>query len=659
MIQLQPWQWGVLVLPLVGVIGFLSLAAGFQIHQWGLNWIWAIVGIVLVGWRWLLVRWLKSPALDAAEAALAELTDPDSPDLSASLAKSAQRQQAEADIQQVLLSAREDGPPWENWLLFFQRCQRLVEAIALIYHPQVKRPLLNIYVPQAYSLLRGTVDDVDQWMQKLTPILGQVSIGQAYEAYETYQKLEPAARLVLKAWNRAQWIFNPFVALARTVTQGYSTQANQQLVMNLGQMLREATLKALGERAIALYSGEALQSIALPDVVESAQTQTLRDLFAQAASTEPIDQRPLNLLLMGRTGAGKSSLINTLFRQELATVDVLPSTDQLQTYAWSTPDGATLCLWDTPGYEQVGKSQYAQVLLQAAATADLVLLVTPVHDPTLQMDLEQVQTIQQQTPDLPILAVVTQVDRLRPLREWEPPYHWENGDRPKECNIRAAIEYRESILKDHCTVILPLVTENLAQGRSAWGNAELSHAILNTIEPAQQVRLSRFLRDLDLRTQAAAKVIDHYTFQMGTAQGLTALLKSPVLKFLSTVFTGSPALAIVLAEKLPLEQTPIVLGKLQMAFELYGLLSPSASALQFELLTLWPLITACAAPVAQDAWALGHTLVEYWSQNGSGEVGDRPEQKSHSGLDPSDLRNHLFSRYQYYLHQAQTQLPQK
>jgi uncharacterized protein len=189
MIRLNPWQWIVLALPFVMVVGFLVIAAGQQIHQWHLNWIWAVIALLFVGWRLLLVRWLRPPAVAAAEAALAELGEPS--DLSAlpPNSKAAARQQAEAKVQQTLQSAQTDGPPWENWGLFFQRCQTLVEAIALIYHPQSRRPLLNIYVPQAYSLIRGTVDDVDQWMQKLSPILGQVTIGQAFDAYETYQKL--------------------------------------------------------------------------------------------------------------------------------------------------------------------------------------------------------------------------------------------------------------------------------------------------------------------------------------------------------------------------------------------------------------------------------------------------------------------------------------
>lgn len=621
MIRLQPWQWIVLVLPIAAVMGFLMAAAGLQIHEWSLSWIWAVILVVFVGWRFLLVHWLRP------EASLPDVTL-----APGATAKAAQHQQATAKIQEILELARADGPPWSSWPLFFQRCQRLVETIALVYAPQSKRPLLNIYVPQAYGLLRGTVDDVDLWMQKLSPVLGQVTIEQAYSAYETYQKLEPAARLAIKAWNSAQWVFNPLVALARTTTQGYSVQANQELVMNLGQMMREATLKALGERAIALYSGEAVQRLVTEASSPKDQTQTLREIFTQS-SPQPTEQQPLNLLLVGRTGAGKSSVINTLFREDLAAVDVLPSTDKIESYTFTTPDGETLLLWDTPGYEQVGMEQYTEAVSDKAEDADLVLLISPATDPTLQMDLDLLSQIHQQSSDLPQITVITQVDKLRPLREWQPPYDWRQGTRPKEQNIREAVQYRESLLKN-AGQVLPLVTEDRTQGRTAWGDSALAQTILDILEPAQQFRLSRFLRDLDTRTQTATKIIDHYTFQMGTAQGLAALLKSPVLRFLSSFLTGSPALAIVLTERLPIEQSPVVLGKLQMAYELYMLLAPAASPLKFDVLSLWPLLLERTDSLPQDTWALGHALAEYWVQ------------PANTGQQPN-----LSERYRFYLDQ--------
>jgi uncharacterized protein len=619
MVRLKLWQWIVLAIPITFIIGFLLVSAGLQIHEWGINWIWGVFTLLFVGWRWLLVKWTR-PQFEQFENVVAEVSkelesaiDETTPTVGTDATK-----QAEVALQEILSAAKNDAPIWEDWQTFWQRCQDLVTAIAKIYHPEVKYPLLNIYVPQAYGLIRGTVDDLDQWVQKLSPALNQVTVGQAYQAYEVYQSLEPSARKLWRAWSWAQWLLNPVAAVASKASQRSSNQANQQLLVNLSQMLREATLRNLCRQAMILYGGSTLPAFvsSLPTpTIPKAKTQTLREILAQAEPTEVVEQKPINILLAGRTGAGKSSLINTLFQAEKAAVDILPSTDRIQNYHWQTGSGEELTLWDTPGYEQANRADLRELVLDYAQTADLLMLVTPALDPALQMDVDFLQDLKAEVADLPAIAIVTQVDRLRPIREWNPPYDWEWGDLPKEIAIREATEYRAQLLGEFCDLVLPVVTAEMKTNRAAWGVDALSLALVEAIAPTKQLRLARFLRNLEARTVAAAKIIDHYTFQMTTTQGLTAFLKSPVLQFISTLATGSPNLAYLLAEQIPVEQLPIVIGKLQMAYDLFSLLNTSDNPLNFDLLSLWPLLLDNSTSSERNAWAFGHSLVEYWTQN--------------------------------------------
>jgi hypothetical protein len=624
--RLKLWQWTVLALPIALMIGFLLVAAGWQINAWGLNWIWAVFTLVFVGWRWLLVQWTR-PALKQVEAVVAEVQEElEATDVTLDgLGQTEPMRQAEQIIANLLQETANDSPIWEDWSTFWQRCQTLVIAIAHIYHPEVKYPLLNIYVPQAYALMRGTMNDVDQWMQKLSPALSQLTVGQAVEAYEIYQKLEPSARNLWRLWNWAQWLLNPITAIARQASQRYSDRATQQLLVNVSQLLREVALRNLARQAIALYSGNTLPDTfattapALPKV----KTQTLREILEQAEPIAIVEQKNINILLAGRTGAGKSSLINTLFQADLAQVDVLPNTDQIQQYQWSTPTREVLTLWDTPGYEQIERQDFRSRVLEFAARSDLLLLATPALDPALQMDVDFLKLVQAGASDLPVIVVVTQVDRLRPVREWQPPYDWQFGDRPKEVSIRAATQYRVEQLGDDSDRVLPVVTRDFfTNARVEWNVEELSTTLVQSITPAKQLRLARFLRNLDARTIAAAKIIDHYTFQMSTTQGLAALLKSPVLQFISTLMTGSPALAQVLAERIPVEQLPVVIGKLQMAYELSQLLTQETDDLlryatpkTFDLRSLWPVLLDTSASPDRNAWAFGHAFVEYWTQD--------------------------------------------
>ncbi|MGQ4649488.1 GTPase [Lyngbya aestuarii] len=620
MVRLKSWQWAVLATPIATIVIFLLISAGLQIQTWGISWIWGVFILLLVGWRWLLVQWTRT-TVEQIEAVMAQVSE----ELESSTEEAVElrvendpTKQVETALREILEKARNDLPIWEDWQAFWQRCQSLVVAIAKVYHPEVKYPLLNIYIPQAYGLIRGTVDDMDQWMQKLSPALNQLTVGQAYQGYEVYRKLEPSARKLWQVWNWAQWLLNPAVAVANLTSQRSTDRANQQLLVNLSQLLREAALRNLCRQAVALYGGSTLPiaefSTATPKLPQ-AKSQTLRDILAQAEPIEAVEQKPVNILLIGRTGAGKSSLINTLFQTDKAEVDVLPSTDRIQNYHWQKQTGETLTLWDTPGYEQVNHPELREVVLDYAKNADLLLLVTPALDPALQMDADFLNDLKAEVTDLPAIALVTQVDRLRPIREWEPPYDWQFGERAKEIAIREAIKYRAERLDNFCAQVLPVVTAELKTGRVAWGVDALSMALVEAIAPAKQLRLARFLRDLEARTVAAAKIIDHYTFQMATTQGLAALLKSPILQFLSTLSTGSPGLAYVLAEQIPLEQLPVVIGKLQMAYDLFSLLSPdNANLRNFDLLSLWSLLLENPASPDRNAWAFGHALVEYWTQ---------------------------------------------
>lgn len=291
-IRIKPWQVVVLVAPIVLIVGFLLVAAGQQIRSWGLNWIWAVVVFVLLGWRWLLVKWTR-PAIAQAEAIVSEVTA----ELDAAT-KTAEENTTDSDrstqervnaaIAQILAEAQNDPPIWDDWALFWQRCLSLITAIAQIYYPDVKRPLLSIYIPDAYGLIRGTVDDTDRVMQKLAPVLGQVSIGQMVEGVEVYRRLEPSAKKMIKAVRWAQWVFNPAAAIARQTSSKYTSQANQQIILNLSNLLRESALRNLAQQSVALYGGGAKvmldEAVAETDAIAPEKTQTLSEILTDRKS---------------------------------------------------------------------------------------------------------------------------------------------------------------------------------------------------------------------------------------------------------------------------------------------------------------------------------------------------------------------------------------
>ena len=662
MVKLQSWQWSILVAPIASVVLFLFISAGIQIHAWGLSYIWAIVGVGFVGWRWLLVTWTRPLIREDAIQEQVDRLSQSFPSASASVPMNdvqvAEIQtteiQTERALQAILGDSVNDPPVWQDLNQFRSRCLELVTTIALIHSPGSKQPLLNIYVPQAYGLLRGTIDDLDQWMEKLSPVLNKLTIAQAYEYYEITQKFAPSAQKVWKVWQKARWLINPAAAAANTATQSIGNRANLELLGNLSQLLREQLLRNLTQSAIALYAPTAAavraahpapsSPVSRPPTAtpsspgsrppttsspgsaaggtgegagDAAPTAiTLQTLLAQSTPTRTaLQTAPLNLLLLGRTSAGKSSLINTLFTAPLVSTDALPNTDRITHYDWQTPDGDRLILWDTPGYEQADRPDLRAQVLTHALTCDIILLVTPALDPALQMDLDLITDLRAQIPDRPIFVLITQVDRLRPIREWQPPYQWETGQRPKEIAIRDALNYRRETLP-LVSGLFPIVTDG--PDRTAWGIDPVAQSIVSSLDPTQQTRLARFLTSLSAQAIAAETLISRYQIQITTTQSLTTWLKSPVFSFLSSLATGTPELGLLLATQIPVEQIPLVLGKLQLAYDLFNLLTAAQNtdqktARSFNLLALWPALMQSSGNGNQDARAFGRLMVEYWT----------------------------------------------
>ncbi len=614
MLNLRRWQWFVLAVPPLGLLGGGAILAGVQLHAWGLSWIWAIVAIASILWRWLFSQWSK-PDPSVLEENLAAVRS----QLQDTLSETAQTvptEELEAVLQRTLETSSADLPLWEDWQTFTQRCQTMIRDIARLYHPEEKYPLLNIYVPQAYGLIRGTVDDLDRYMSVAAPALNKVTVAQVYQTYQTYRTLETPLKRVWKVFGLSRWLWNPIGAVAREVGRPFANQANQQMLVNFSQTLRETALTILCKQAIALYSGDSVLELT-PSNASDTQSQSLRELMEAAEPTQEIAAEPLNLLLVGRTGAGKSSLINTIFQQERAAVDVLPSTDQITQYCWETPADEVLNLWDTPGYEQVDRADLRRQVLEQALQADAILLVNPALDPALEADITFLQELSDTGQTIPSLLVLTQVDRLRPFREWSPPYDWHEGDRLKEQNIRAAVAYRQQELSQWVKYTLPIVTQSVADSRDPWGEDALAIQLVKAIAPVKASRLAQFLRSRDARIAAAIQLIERYAIKMTSGQGMIALVKTPLFAFLSARFAGVPEFGNLLAQAIPAEQVPVVANKIQLTYELAGLLHEQNSLFRpNEMRKLWPLLLQGSdRPPAQNAWAWGQALVEYWTQD--------------------------------------------
>lgn len=184
-----------------------------------------------------------------------------------------------------------------------------------------------------------------------------------------------------------------------------------------------------------------------------------------------LSARPARIAIVGRRGAGKSSLINAIFGEEKAEVgDYKSQTGIGKWYLFENELGG-LEILDTRGLgeghspdEQVQTDNPVDEIMQAvqAKCPDVILFLSKAKEvgARIDEDLDQLLHLKASIQkyhqyDVPIVGVVTQVDELAPVSVSEPPF----ANDKKQANITATIQLLEDKIKEkiHTPItILPI-----------------------------------------------------------------------------------------------------------------------------------------------------------------------------------------------------------
>lgn len=172
-----------------------------------------------------------------------------------------------------------------------------------------------------------------------------------------------------------------------------------------------------------------------------------------------VDQRPARIAIVGRRGAGKSSLINAIFGEKRAEIgDYKSQTGAGKWYQYENARGA-IDILDTRGLgetDQPTEKALTKTPLDEVSQAiqskcpDVILFLCKAKEvgSRLNEDIAQLQAIRTVIKkthqyEVPVIGVVTQVDELAPLSVSEPPF-----DNPqKRENIKATVDILQEKLQ--------------------------------------------------------------------------------------------------------------------------------------------------------------------------------------------------------------------
>jgi predicted GTPase len=345
---------------------------------------------------------------------------------------------------------------------------------------------LDFSIPEGLKLFEEVSRRYKLVVKEHIPGIEYLKVSYIKAGYEAYDKYGELGQKIFKAaiWgNHLKNLYlNPLKVISDLGREQATASMTKGVVDDMQYAAKQALLDEVAAVAIDLYSGR----FSIED--EALQASDVSELDEKRFAPE---LEPVRIVLVGQTSSGKSSVINALKEEMVAEVDVLPSTDSSTVYSTFVDDNDVRVV-DLQGLD--GTPITEAEMLKEMTQADVVLWVLKANQSARELDkqlkdkfdafYDDPKNISRKQPV--VITIVNQVDRLKPVEEWQPPYDCSNPISAKAKIIAQALEYNRILLKPD--VVLPLA---IAPEKVQFGLEALKQTLIERIADANNVQRNR------------------------------------------------------------------------------------------------------------------------------------------------------------------------
>ena len=376
------------------------------------------------------------------------------------------------------LNEKLDGQ--SQWSDLYHHSLDLITAVAAEYGKKE----LSFSIPELLVLSEEISRRYRAILSQHAPMIESLPCSAIKHAYDKQANYKTLAKV-------GQTLFDVYRGFRLATPVGIISEVKSQLLSHVFAHVGESLLVKLKHAflqdviavAIDLYSGRF-------KVAEAELSSTNIAIEDRGRMAKPLD--PMRVCVLGQVSAGKSSVINALKKEVSAEVDALPSTGQVTTYACSVEGDELLHLIDLPGLE--GESKIENLLFNHIVQANLIVWVLKANQSARQLDTDFKQRFDQwfqktenrlKQPPV-IIGVLNQVDQLKPVTQWQPPYDLSCDSSPKATVIKQAVSYNKELLG--FDVLIPL---SVSAEREHFNVDVLEKQLVQFLEKGLNVQLNQ------------------------------------------------------------------------------------------------------------------------------------------------------------------------